>query len=71
MQVATFQPPLTNLQAELLKIFAHNLPDEQLLELRRIIGRYLLEKAREKATIVWNEKGYTPEMIEKMLHGNA
>jgi hypothetical protein len=49
MEIMPLQPPFTNLQAELLKLFARNLPDAQLTELRALIGKFLLEKVREDA----------------------
>ena len=60
-------PPLTNLQAELLKLFARQIPDEQLEELKNVIARFLLEKARDKADKIWDERGYDETTIDKML----
>ena len=60
-------PPLTNLQAELLKLFARQIPDEQLEELKNVIARFLLEKARDKADKIWDEKGYDEQAIDKLL----
>ena len=51
-------PPLTNLQVELLKIFATQIPEEHLKELKNVIARFLLEKARDRADAIWDEKGY-------------
>ena len=42
-------PPLSNIQAELLKLFSADIPDAHLAELRKIMAKYLLEKARDKA----------------------
>ncbi len=49
-------PPLTNLQSELLKLFAAQIPEEHLKELKNVIARFLLEKARDKADTIWDEK---------------
>jgi hypothetical protein len=68
MEITPLQPPFTNLQAELLKLFARNLPDAQLIELRTLIGKFLLEKVREDAQIIWDEKGYSKEYIENQLY---
>ena len=38
-------PTLSNLQQELLKLYANDLPDEQLLEIRNILGQYFAQKA--------------------------
>ena len=63
-------PPLTNLQAELLKLFARQIPDEQLEELKNVIARFLLDKARDKADKIWDERGYDETTIDKMLAKN-
>ncbi len=38
-------PPLTNLQRELLDLFALDLPEEELREVRRLLARHFAEKA--------------------------
>jgi hypothetical protein len=67
MEALTFQPPLTNLQVELLKLFARQLPDKDLLAIRDLISTYLLEKAFQQADLDWEEKGYTVESFKKAL----
>jgi hypothetical protein len=61
------QPPLTNLQAELLGLFAKQLPEEQLLELKQVIAKFLLEKARDRADSIWDKKGYDESTIKSLL----
>jgi|APTNR8051073442_1049403.scaffolds.fasta_scaffold00812_10 HEPN domain-containing protein len=62
------QPPLSNLQIELLKVFSRNVSDEDILEIRRLLTRYFADKAIEAANKVWDEKGWTDEDAERMLH---
>jgi hypothetical protein len=64
-QVST---PFTNLQLELLRVYAMHLPDEDLLAIRRMIAKYLLEKARTKASQISREKGYNQATLEKWLN---
>jgi hypothetical protein len=54
----TVQPALTNVQVELLKVFAMQLPDDYLRELRFVIARFLMDKARDRADAIWEERGY-------------
>lgn len=61
-------PPLTNVQHELLRLFATQVSDAHLLELRQVIAHFLLEKARDRADQIWEEKGYDEMMIEKLLN---
>jgi hypothetical protein len=42
MTTITLEKPLTNLQVELLKIFARNLPEDRLLAIKDLISDYLL-----------------------------
>lgn len=63
-------PPLTNVQAELLKVFARGIPDEDLLELRQVMANFLLEKARRRADAVWQHKGYDESTFNALLNGD-
>ncbi|SEM65771.1 hypothetical protein SAMN05216436_106128 [bacterium A37T11] len=67
--MATFsvQPPLSNVQAELLKLFSVDLPDSQLLELKRVMAKFLMERARDKADAIWDEKGYSDDKLKQIL----
>ena len=56
-------PPLTNLQLHLLKLFASEVSEEDLKAIQRIITRYFADKASGEAKEVWDEKGYTSEQI--------
>ena len=59
--------PFTNLQMELLRVYAMHLPEEDLLAIRRMIARYLLEKARHRVNEIGKERGYTEETLEQWL----
>lgn len=62
------QVPLSNLQQEILKIYSHNLPDEQLLDVKRILAKYFLDKALDEADKIWDERGYTNELMDEWLN---
>lgn len=62
------QLPLSNLQLELLKIYAAGVPDEYLPELKQTIARFLLEKARDRADEIWEQKGYTQDTMDEWLN---
>lgn len=66
--IPTVKPPLSNLQMEFLKLFARDVPDEDLKAIRNMIARYLFEKARDRADAIWDEKGYTDEKLKAMLN---
>lgn len=67
MENFSVHPPLSNLQAELLKLFSIELPENNLLELKKVIAKFLLDKARDKADFIWDQKGYTDEKLQQMF----
>ncbi len=60
-------PPLSNVQAELLKLFSAEISENHLLELKKVMAKFLLDKARDKADAAWDEKGYTDEKLQQIL----
>ena len=54
-------PPLSNLQLTLLKLYVSNVSEEDLKAIQRLIARYFAEKAIKLATEDCVEKGYTAE----------
>ncbi len=59
MEMISVNPPLSNVQVELLNLFKIELPDAQLLELKKVMSKFLLDKARDKADAIWDGKKYT------------
>ncbi|MCP1381823.1 hypothetical protein [Runella salmonicolor] len=53
--------PMSNLQAELLKLYANNLSDEQLLEIKEMLGNYFAQKATEAMDEVWEAQDLTEQ----------
>lgn len=68
MSAANVQPPLTNLQVELLQLFARQLPESDLLAIKDMIAQYLLEKSFSEAGKAWEEKGYTADSFQQKLN---
>jgi len=60
-------PPLTNLQLELVKLFAKKVSEEDLKNIKFLIANYFAEKAMDKADEVWDDKGWTAEDAKRML----
>ena len=63
-----FQPPLSNIQAELLKLFSAEIPENHLLELKNVMAQFLFEKGRDKADAIGEERGYSDEQLQQMLN---
>jgi hypothetical protein len=60
-------PSLSNLQLELLKMFARQVPDEDLIAVRGMLVQYFAQKAIAQADAVWDEKGWTAEHTEALI----
>jgi len=67
----TVQPPLSNVQVELLKLFSVDLPESELLELKSMMAKFLLERARDSADAIWDKKGYSDEELKKILDSKS
>ncbi len=64
----TQSPPLSNLQQELLKLYASNVSEADLLAIKRFLAKYFAEKAIAQADKIWDEKGYTNETMRNWLN---
>lgn len=58
---------LSNIQIELLNLYSVGVSDETLLELKKIISQFLMQKLREEAGKVWVEKQYSETDINNWL----
>lgn len=67
MTRSNIHAPLSNLQMELLKVFSAEIPEKDLLELKSLISGFLLDKARDKADAIWDEKEYTDDKLKQLL----
>ena len=61
-------PLLSNVQMELLKLYSVNVSDEVLLELKKVMSKFLMQKMREEAGKVWLEKGYSQATLNQWLN---
>lgn len=57
-------PPLSNVQMELLKLYATDIEDTTLLELKKIMAKFFLDKMRSSADKIWDEKGYSDSQFK-------
>lgn len=57
--------PMNNLQLELLKIYGTGVSDEDLLAIKRMLAKYFMEKAINRADEIWEERGYTNELMQE------
>ena len=60
--------PLTNLQQELLKLYASNIDDADLENVRRFLAQYFADKAIKEADDIWDKKPYSNQTMEQWLN---
>lgn len=60
--------PFSNLQMELLKLFARQLSDADLLEIKQVLATHFLEKAMDAADKVWAKNNWTAADAERMAN---
>ena len=49
---------LTNVQAELLKLFKYDLPEEQLREIRNLLSKYFADSATREMDKLWEKNNW-------------
>lgn len=62
------QTKLSNLQQELLKVYAHNVTEQQLLDIKDMLAQYVAQQAIQEADKVWEEKKFSQDTMEQWLH---
>ena len=62
------EQPLTNVQLELLKAFAHDLSEKELLKLRELLATFFAQKAVDAANRTWDEKGWDNNDVDRLLN---
>lgn len=63
----TLERPLSNLQLELLRVFSHQLNDEDLLHVKELLAGFFAQKAIEEANKVWDTEGWDEQKVNSLL----
>lgn len=61
------QPPLTNLQMELLRLYSLKLSDNELLQVKEVLARYFAGQLGQHVDQLWQEQGLTAGKMERWL----
>ena len=59
--------PLNKSQIEILKLFRRELPESDMVEIKRLIAKYLAGKIMDAADEVWDQNAWTDDEIDKLL----
>ena len=62
------QPPFSNLQMELLRLFARHLSEAELLEIKRLLAKHFMDKAMDAADKVWVKSNWTATDAVRLSH---
>lgn len=52
---------LSNIQKELLKLYSNDLPDQQLFEIKMLLGQYFARKATDSMDSFWKENNLSEQ----------
>ena len=63
--------PLTNLQQELLKLFAQQVAEADLVNIRALIGQYFAQRLTNSADEAWTKNGWTAQTMHEWLNDPA
>lgn len=55
---------LSNAQLELLKMFAHDLSEAELLEMKAVLAQYFAQKLTQQMDELWEENNWSAETME-------
>ena len=56
---------LSNMQKELLKLYATNIPDEELHEIKILLSNHFAGKATKEVDKLWEENNWNKETMNK------
>ena len=56
---------MSNVQLELLKLYANNVSEQELYEIRKLLASYFAQKTTEAMDKVWEDKNLTGEDMKQ------
>ena len=60
--------PFTNLQQEILKLYAQQVSEADLLNIRTLIGQYFAQRLTRLADRAWEQQGWTDQTMHDWLN---
>ncbi|WP_019989050.1 hypothetical protein [Rudanella lutea] len=59
--------PLSNVQTELLRLYATDLSESDLLDLKQLLANFYAERSIKRANQIWDERGLTNDDMLQWL----
>ena len=66
--MAIHKLPFSNTQLELLKAFSHQLSENELKELRKLLARFFANRLMQETDKVWEEQNWSDEKVDELLN---
>jgi hypothetical protein len=63
----SIKQPFSNVQLELLKVFAHHVSDNDLIDLRQVLAEFFSKKAITAADTAWDKNGWSETDVQRLL----
>jgi hypothetical protein len=67
---AAIKQPLSALQQELLELYAHQVTDTELSDIKDMLAQYYANKAMDAMDALWEQHGYTTEVMTEWANGH-
>jgi len=61
------QATLSNIQQELLKIYAHNVTEQQLYDIKLLLAQYFAKQATQEADKIWEDRNLSQNTMDEWL----
>lgn len=65
---ATLKTPFSNIQLELLKLYARQVSDSDLSNIKELIGQYFAQRLTSLADDAWEKNNWTDADMERILN---
>ncbi|WP_229208900.1 hypothetical protein [Dyadobacter luticola] len=63
--------PLTNLQQELLQLYARQVSEDDLTNIKELIGSYFAKRLSQSADLAWERNAWTEQDMDDILNDPA
>jgi hypothetical protein len=64
------ESPLNNAQLELMKMFSHDLSEQDLLQLRRTLAKFFADRASDEMDTIWRDNEWSDATMDQWLKGD-
>jgi hypothetical protein len=68
VMASVLKTPFSNLQQELLQLYSRKVSDEDLINIKELIGKYFAQRLTKLADDAWDDQGWTQQDMENILN---